>query len=215
MNPNPTKEKERGKDQWLQIDNYLGKLRQCLPNMSAADREEIVREISVHIRECAQEPNSSIDEILKRLGSAESLASQYGQDRLIRHASRSVSPVLILRATLSLAQRGLEGFALFLGTLVGYAAGGALVLTAMLKPIFPAHVGLWIGPGVFNFGFHVPRYSDPVREVLGHWYIPAALWLGFSLICLTTYGIRWYLRRSKPRGPVFTRSGVAQPLALL
>src|SRR5271170_7300976 len=119
---NPTKE------QWLEIDNYLSRLRASLPGMSVADREEIVREISVHIRECAQEPTSSIDEILKRLGSAESLASQYGQDLLFRHASRSFSPVLMLRASLALARRGLEGFALFLSTLVGYGAGGALLL---------------------------------------------------------------------------------------
>jgi hypothetical protein len=207
---NPTKQK----DQWLQIDNYLRKLRQCLPNMSVEDREEIVREISVHIRECAQEPESSIDDILKRLGSAQTLASQYGQDLLIRHASRSLSPLLILRATLALARRGLEGFALFLAALVGYGAGGALLLTAILKPIFPRQIGLWIGPGVLNFGFHQPRYSDPVHEVLGHWYFPVAFWLGCFFLCLTTYGIRWYLKRSRQRDPVFTRSGVAQPLAL-
>jgi hypothetical protein len=200
------------KEQWLQIDDYLRRLRECLPNMPVADREEIVREISVHIQECAQERDSSVDEILKRLGSAEGLASQYGHDLLIRHASRSFSPVLILRATLALAKLGLEGFALFVGTLVGYGTGGALVLTAILKPIFPHQIGLWIGPGVFDFGAHEPRYSDPVHEVLGHWYIPVALWLGGCLIGLTTYGIRWYLRRLKQRGSLLTRGGMAQPV---
>jgi hypothetical protein len=208
---NPTREK----DQWLQIDNYLRKLRQCLPNMSVADREEIVREISVHIRECALEPESSIDRILRRLGSAETLAALYGQDLLLRHASRSFSPLLLLRATLALAKRGLEGFALFLGTMVGYGAGAALLLTAILKPIFPRQIGLWIGSGVFNFGAVEPSYAHPVHEVLGRWYIPVALWLACCFIGLTTYGIRWYLKRSKQRGPLFTRSGVAQPLALL
>jgi len=196
---NPSKEQE------LQIDNYLRKLRECLPDMSVADREEIVREISVHIRESAQEANSSIEEILKRLGSAENLASQYGHDLLIRHASRSISPVLILRATLELAKRGLEGTVLFLGALLGYGLGGGLVLTAILKPIFPRQTGLWIGPGVFDFGIHEPRYSDPVHEVLGWWYIPLALCLGCFFLWLTTYGIRRFLRRSKQRGPLFAR----------
>jgi hypothetical protein len=194
------------KQQWAQIDDYLSRLRQCLPNMSVEDREEIVREISAHIRECAEEPHSSIENILKRLGSAESLASQYGHDLLMRRARRSFSPVAILRATLALAKRGIEGFVLFLGTVVGYAMGGALLLTAILKPIFPRNVGLWMGPGVFDFGLHVPRYSDPVHEVLGRWYIPVALVLGYFFIWLTTCGIRWYLRRSKRRGPLFTRA---------
>jgi CubicO group peptidase (beta-lactamase class C family) len=197
---NPSKEQE------LQIDNYLRNLRECLPNMSVADREEIVREISVHIRDCAQEPNSSIDGILNRLGPPESLASQYGHDLLIRQASRSISPLLILRATLELAKRGLEGFASFLAVLVGYSLGGGLVFTAILKPIFPRQVGLWIGHGVFNLGFHEPRYSDPVHEVLGWWYIPVAVCLGCFFLWLTTSGIRSFLRRSKQRGPLFAQS---------
>jgi len=199
---NPSKEQE------VQIDNYLRKLRECLPNMSVADRDEIVREISVHIRECAQEPDRSIEGILKRLGSAEGLASQYNHDLLIRHASRSISPVLILRATLELAKRGVEGFVLFLGALIGYALGGGLVVTAILKPIFPRQTGLWIGPGVFNFGIHEPRYADPVHEVLGWWYIPVALSLGCFFVWLTTYGIRRFLRRSKQRGPLFARNQI-------
>lgn len=188
---NPSKQQE------LQVDSYLRRLRECLPNMSAADREEIVREISVHIRECAQEPNSSIDGILKRLGSAEGLASQYGHDLLIRQASRSISPVLILRATLALAKRGIEGMVLLVGALLGYGLGGGLLLTAILKPFFPRRIGLWIGPGVINFGFHWPLHSDPVQEVLGWWYIPLAFCLGYFFLWLTTYGFRWSLRRSK------------------
>jgi hypothetical protein len=206
---NPSQEQE------LQVDSYLRKLRECLPNMSVADREEIVREISVHIRECAQEPNSSIDRILRRLGSAEGLASQYGHDLLIRHASRSISPVLILRATLELAKRSIEGFVLLLGALIGYALAGGLVVTAVLKPIFRRQVGLWIGPGVFNFGFHEPLYSDPVHEVLGWWYVPVALCLGCFFLWLTTHGIRWFLKRSKQRGPLFASSQVKPIITII
>jgi hypothetical protein len=196
---NPSKEQE------LRIDNYLSRFRESLPEMPVADREEIVREISVHIRESAQEPDSSVDEILHRLGPAENLASEYGNDRLIQRASRSISPLLILRATLELAKRGVEGLAVFLGVMTGYALGGGLLLTAVLKPIFPRQTGLWIGPGAFNFGIHFPRYGDPVHEVLGWWYIPVAFWLGSFFVWLTTYGIRRFLRRSKQRGPLFNR----------
>ena len=187
------------------IDNYLNALREGLSDMSALEREEIVREINVHIRECAEEPNINVEAILQRLGSPESLASHYRQELLIRNASRSISPLLILRSTLQLAKRGTEGIVLFMGALFGYALGGGLVLTGVLKPIFPRQTGLWVGPGVFDFGIHEPRYSDPVREVLGWWYIPAALCLGCFFLWLTTYGIRWFLRRSKRLGPIFPR----------
>jgi hypothetical protein len=194
------------KEQALQIDNYLSKFRECLPAMSVANCEEIVREISVHIRESAQEPNSDIDGILHRLGPAATLASQYEQDRLIQRASKSVSPILILRATLELAKRGAQGFAVFLGVITGYSLGGGLLLTAALKPILPRQTGLWVGPGVFDFGIHFPHYADPVHEVLGWWYIPVAFWVGAFFVWLTTYGIRKFLRRSRQRGPIFVRA---------
>lgn len=197
---NPSKEHE------LEINSYLSKLGECLPEMSAADREEIVREISVHVWECLQEPNSSIHETLNRLGSPESLASRYGSDLLIRHASRSVSPVAILRATLVLAKRGSAGLVLFLGALLGYGLGCGLVLTAILKPIFPRQIGLWIGPGALNFGFLEQRFSDRAHELLGWWYLPVAFCLGCFFGWLTTYGLRRFLRRSKQRGPLFARS---------
>jgi hypothetical protein len=197
---NPSKRQE------LQIDNYLRRFRECLPNMSVADREDVVREISVHIREGSQDPVSRTEEVLKRLGSPENLASQYGYGLLVRQASRSISPVLILRATLQLATRGVEGMSLFLVALFGYGAGGALLLTAILKPFFPRQTGLWVGPGVFDFGIHELRYSDPVHEVLGWWYIPVAICLGSFFVWLTTYGIRRFLRRSKQRGPIFDGS---------
>jgi hypothetical protein len=174
--------------------------------MSVAGREEIVREISVHIRESAQEPDSNVDGILRRLGPAQTLASQYEQDRLIQRASKSVSPILILQAALELAKRGAQGFAVFLGVITGYALGGGLLLTAILKPILPRQTGLWVGPGVFDFGVHFPRHADPVHEVLGWWYIPVAFWAGAFFLWLTTYGIRRFLRRSKQRGPIFART---------
>jgi hypothetical protein len=202
------------REQWLHIDNYLAELRRCLPNMALADRQEVVREISAHIRECVEEPGSSIDEILKRLGSPEMIAAQYGQDVLIRRASRGFSPVSILRATLALARRGLQGLALFLGALFGYGSGAALLLTVILKPIFPRQIGLWVGPAVFQFGYHQPRPFDPVHEVLGRWYIPVAFWLAFCFVGCTTYGIRWCLRRFRHHSAFVAGSPVAQLAAL-
>lgn len=194
------------KEQELQIDTYLSEFRRGLPSMSIAEQEDVVREISVHIRESAQEPHSSIDEILHRLGPAGKLASEYGQDRLMQRASASFSPLLILRATLELTKRGVQGLAVFLGVFTGYLIGGTFLLTAALKPIFPRQTGLWIGPGVFDFGIHEPHYAGQVHEVLGWWYIPVAFWLGSLFLLLTTFWVRRFLRHSKQRRPLLNLS---------
>ncbi len=118
---------------------------------------------------------------------------------LIRKAEQSISRLLILRASLLLAKRGFHGLSLFFVGLLGYALGAGLFVTAVLKPFFPAQTGLWIGPGIFDFGFHEPgRYGDPVHEILGWAYIPVALLLGSFFVWLTTVILRKWLRRSRP-----------------
>ena len=185
----------------VELYDYLRSLRQNLIDIPEHEREDIVREINAHVRERAEEPNNSVTQILRRLGSAEELASQYRREALIRKATGSISPIVILKATVQLATRGLEGLGIFLGALLGYGGGIAFLITAILKPFFPRQTGLWVGPGVFDFGFHTPAsYGDPVHEVLGWYYIPTALVLGSVFLVLTTVLIRKWLRSRWQQG---------------
>jgi len=199
----------------MTIETYLTRLRGRLRKLSAEDREEIVREISAHIRECSGEVGGDVERVLQRLGPPEVLASQYSQDELIQRAGRSFSPWLILRATLTLAKRGVEGLALFIGVVFGYVLGGGLIVTAVLKPILPQYVGLWVGPRNLNLGLIVPHPQGPqVHEVLGGSYIPLAFCLGAVFLWVTTYGVRRFLQRSKRRGPIFPINSVAVGLGV-
>lgn len=182
----------------MQIDSYLTALRLHLGALTIAEREEIVREIGSHIRDSAEETGTSVEQALARLGPAEELAAQYRDGLLIRQASRSHSPLLLLRASLRLATKGAFGIlVLFLG-FVGYAMGGGLVLTALFKPIFPANTGLWINNGHFvEAGSMFPAPAPPIHEVLGMWYLPLALVLGSLTLVFTSFAIRRSLRVSK------------------
>jgi Protein of unknown function (DUF1700) len=190
----------------VQALKYLDTLNKCLGKVTEKEREEILSEISAHIRDSAEEPNMSIDSILTRLGSPEKLAAAYREEIAIRSATVSSSPFLILNATLRLAERGMKGVVVFLVALFGYVLGATFILTSILKPILPRQTGLWIGPGVFDFGIHEPIYSDPVHEVLGWWYIPVALCLGGLSIWATTYAVRGLLRRFRRRDVQWTHS---------
>lgn len=190
-----------------QIDKYLASLRAGLPNLSVAEREEIIREISVHIRESVEEPGVDIENVLARMGSPEELAAQYRTDGLIKKATRGFSPLSVLRACLELTKRGIEGLILFLIALFGYGSALGFIATACMKPFMPKEVGLWVGPHFFDFGVHPGNASNPaIHEVLGRWYIPVTLYLGFIFLVVTTYGVRWLLKRSKGRAPIFIRN---------
>ena len=183
----------------MQIDSYLTALRLHLGPLTIAEREEIVREIGAHVRDSAEETGASIETVLARLGPAKELAAQYRDGLLIRQASRSNSPIVLLRATLRLATKGVFGILVFFLAIFGYAMGGGLVLTALIKPIFPANTGLWFdGNGHFmSSGTLFPPPGSSAHEVLGLWYIPLALTIGSLALLLTTFLIRRSLRISQ------------------
>jgi uncharacterized membrane protein len=183
----------------MQIDSYLTALRTHLGQLTIAEREEIVREINAHIRDSAEEPGASVESVLSRLGPAEELAAQYRDGFLIRQASRSNSPVVLLRGTLRLATKGVFGILVFFLGLFGYMMGSGFFLTAVLKLIFPANTGMWIkNDSVFVFwGSSITPPGPPAHEVLGFWHIPLALFVGSLLLVLTTAAIRACLKLSQ------------------
>ena len=179
-------------------DEYLTSLRLHLGPLTINEREEIIREIGAHIRDSAEETGAAVESVLARLGPAEALAAQYRDGLLIRQASHSISPLVLLRATLRLATKGVSGIFVFFAAVFGYCIGGGFVLTGLLKPILPANTGLWVLDGhLVSSGTLFPPPPPPAYEVLGMWYCPLALVLGSLTLLLTTFVIQRLLRLSQ------------------
>jgi uncharacterized membrane protein len=185
----------------LQIEAYLSALRSQLAPITLAEREEILREIAAHIRDSV-ESGTPIETVLARLGPPAELAAEYRDGQLIRAASRSVSPVTLLRATRRLAARGILGIIVFLCALIGYFTGGGLVVGAIIKPFAPNHVGVfttttktvWQTAGQLSTGIQT---IGPRHELLGWWAIPIFLVSGAFILVFTTLAIRAFLRISR------------------
>lgn len=197
-----------------QVDRYLAALANQLAGLPAEDVEEVLRELRGHIAERIAESGSDqnrapVEQILQQLGTPEQIGSLYRADALVAHARAGFSPTLIVRATLRWATRTVVGFLAFLAGLTGYAIGAALIVCAILKPFFPADVGLWIGPHGMVLGAAIPRPHGP--ELLGWWIVPYGLGIGAAFILGTTMLLRWMLRfaSKKPR-----RSGQPMTYAL-
>lgn len=180
------------------VERYLATLRAHLGPVTLGEREEILREIGAHIRDSAEERGSSAEAVLARLGPAEKLAAEYRDGLLIRQASRSFSPVVLLRGALRLATKGFFGMVVFLSAVCGYSIGGGLILSAFLKVFLPANTGVWmIGSHLADSGTLFPAPAPPAREVMGYWYIPVALTAGALLLIATMWAIRLCLRTSR------------------
>jgi len=197
-----------------QMNNYLARLRTALTGMTLAEREDVVQEIRMHIRERSSDAQASVEETLAGLGPAEELAQQYRTGLLVQRARHSISPLVILGATLRWATTGVEGFLVFVVALWGYGMGISFLLLALLKPFFPQYTGLWVGPGEFDFSFRMgvtmTNPASPVHEVLGWWLIPVCLVIGALSLAGTTKFIQFLLRRFRWKLP-FSATTHARP----
>jgi uncharacterized membrane protein len=182
----------------LAIDNYLTSLRLHLGPLTIAEREEIVREIGAHIRDSAEESGTSVETVLARLGPATDLAAQYREGLLIRTASRSFSPLVLLRAALRLATKSIFGIFVFFCSVIGYSFGAGFVVVAFAKAIVPSHTGAWVQDGrLVSAGAFVYGMPPMAHEVLGMWAIPLGLIAGSLTLLLTTFLVRNSLRISQ------------------
>jgi hypothetical protein len=188
------------------IDRYLLRFRLALTGVK--DKEELVSEIRSHIVEKLEDHSRPVDEIVEdtliALGAPEVLATRYRTEGLLERASSTMSPLLLLRATMRWAMTGIRGFFAFWILFVGYFAAGAFYLCAVLKPFFPDRVGLYWGPYTYGIGVRVPG-EPPSTELLGMWFPPVALALGCLCIIGTTKFVRWLIskrRRTNTTTPV-------------
>jgi uncharacterized membrane protein len=180
-----------------QVEQYLSSLQSRLAALDQAQRQEILREIEAHIRDAAELPNYSIEKVLQQLGSPADLAADYRDNFVIERASRSFSPVSLLRGTLRAAARGSIGLLAFLLGFVGYLGGLAFIAVAVIKPILPLRTGVWVANGrLKDIGVQMYVPKPPLHEVAGWWFIPLAVLAGMGLVFATTYAIRAFLRTS-------------------
>ena len=177
------------------IDTYLMKLRRSLGELPAEDVNDILREIRSHILEraesCGELTNEKLVEILRDLGQPEQIGPLYQAEASVARARSSLSPLLILRATMRWGMNSILGFAVFVFGLLGYGLALGLIISAFLKPFDPEHVGAWVTGSGFTIGT-LSHPTDP--DLLGWWIIPVGLVVGAILLVATTRFLRWMLR---------------------
>jgi uncharacterized membrane protein len=197
------------------IRGYLFVLGRSLRTFLPAEvANESVREIESHLRErlaqADSQPNEStaVERVLAELGPPLRVAQAYAAEMTVDEALTTGRTVAIARALWHLATTTAGGFFAALGLFVGYVTGAACVITAALKPIFPANVGLFVIDGVpRSFGAQFPA---PRAEVWGgYWVVPLCLAIGLAILVVTHRCARrvlsWW-RERRLRGGVATGS---------
>jgi len=196
------------------IRGYLFVLGQSLRTFLPRDvAKDALQEIESHIRERLEsaEPQpderGAVERVLQELGPPLRVAQVYSAELTVEEALTTGRTGATLRALWHLATTTAVGFAAAFLLFIGYAFGISFLLVAVLKPIFPDNVGLFVVDGVpHSFG---ANFSGPAgAEVLGgYWVIPICLAAGLGILVATHRGARTFLswwRGRRAGSPVLT-----------
>lgn len=179
------------------IDTYMARLEDALGEILPSDREDILREIHAHILDStgvAANRDAAVDRVLRLLGTPEELAGRYVTESMLARASRSFSPLLLLRTCWRWAKVGMKGTLAFLLALFGYTAAFSLTVAVFLKPFMPSQIGMWAGPEGF-IAVGVPAHPERMHELLGHYFIPVMAPIAFAIAIGTTHALRRMMRK--------------------
>jgi len=178
-------------------------LRRFLPRDVVTDA---VREVESHIRERVgqvdpvPDARAELERVLGELGPPLRVAQAYASELTVDEALTTGRFVAVARALWHFATTTTAGFFGLLGLFVGYTAGIAFLVVALMKPIFPDNVGLFVRDGVpLQFGMGLP--GPGVAIVGGYWVIPMSLAIGLMVLVATHRGARrlvaWLGRRRR------------------
>ena len=185
-------------------------LQRTLPRAVARDA---VREIEAYITtrveatDAAGDERVALERILAELGTPLRVAQAYSADKNLDDAVETGRVFAIMRSIANAAFATVFGFIAAIFLFTGYVSGIAFVVIGLAKPIFPDNVGFWRVNGPVSIptslGF---QWSTTETPAGGNWVIVIGLGVGLTLLALTHWGarafLRWYRARRTPEFPV-------------
>jgi uncharacterized membrane protein len=179
------------------IESYFAALANQLSDLPQPKRDEVVRELRAHLFDRLEQITVPTDDdcrtVLKAMGTPEEIARQYRLELLLNRSAWRISPWSVLRTLSRWTLTGIQGYIVFVLALIGYTMAAAFYITALLKPFFPHNVGMFLS----EQGLNLARFPEPPQgaEILGVYYIPVAVFVGFLFTLGTTLAIRFVARR--------------------
>ena len=181
------------------IETYFAELNSRILDLPRPQREELVKELRAHVMDRLEQMPEPGEEgcrtVLKALGTPDEIARQLRMELILRRSSWRISPIAILRTGARWTVAGVQGYAIFLVAVIGYLMSLSFYVTALLKPLFPRNVGVFVG----QQGLNLARFPLPPsgHDILGPYYIPAAVVIGYLFTLGTTLLIRFLVRRGR------------------
>ncbi|WP_440053511.1 HAAS signaling domain-containing protein [Pseudoalteromonas sp. T1lg65] len=167
------------------IHNYLQSLGLYLARLETNESNEVLREIESHIYDAIdlneqQGKSANVEEILARFGPPRELAEQY-----VSHIVQGTPPPTGM-AAINIVKRTVSKGVYWSTAAFGYFTGFILILLGFAKLLAPNNIGLWASSNNNSFIIGAVESSEQLHnELLGMWFIPVALLVGYLIIRVT------------------------------
>ena len=181
------------------IENYFAQLGSKMADLPQNQRQDFLMELRAHVMDRLEQVASPSEEdcrnVLNALGTPDEIARQYRMELLLKRSTWRISPISVLRTSLRWTVAGIQGYLVFIVAMIGYVVSACFFITALLKPIFPHHVGLFVN----EEGVQIARFpfQPHGHELLGNYFIPLAVILGYLITLATTLLIRFLARHGR------------------
>ncbi len=154
------------------VEAWLRRLKWALAGMPSPEREDIVEETRVHLRERIDSGQGAA-EALAPFGEPEAYARGFIDEMELSGLLARPRVAGLLAATARRAHKSLVAALAFFAVIILASLGIGVLVTAVWEVFDPVHAGLWIAPGELHFGV----VDDPIRgrELLGPWIYPVSL----------------------------------------
>jgi len=181
----------------LTIESYLAQVGTELRGLPKQDINDILRELRSHVVELSGEEEARTEDALRSLGDPVDLAKTYRAESMLARAECAGSPLTILQGLRRASRTGLGRIVVSALYIFGYANVLTLWAAAVEKLFAPARTGLWYASGTAWPLWLVTDGNGPSgsRELLGWWFVPAAIAAGWVLRYLADRTAQWWIRR--------------------
>jgi len=181
------------------IENYFAQLESKMADLPLNQRQDFLMELRAHVMDRLEQVAAPSEEdcrnVLNALGTPDEIARQYRMELLLKRSTWRISPISVLRTTLRWTVAGIQGYLVFIVALIGYVMSACFFVTALLKPVFPNHVGLFVN----EQGVQIARFpmQPHGQELLGNYFIPVAIIVAYLFTLGTTLLIRFIARHGR------------------
>lgn len=164
------------------IHDYLKSFSKYLARLDRAEAAEVIREIESHIFDAWEQAGDAGDirSVLDGFGPPRQLASAY-----VEHILEGAPPPPGFRA-IQIVKKGAGKGLYYSMAVVGYFMSLTLILLGIMKPFSPGEIGVWLAEHGQSIAVGARSDVPPgAVELLGWWFVPVAICLGFGAAYLT------------------------------